>query len=619
MSRGEPFAPFFQRLIDDPAAALQALRTDPDRFAAELIAEEQGRLAADGVIPAYDALGVMLFDAAGARVPLAGPNWLPSAPTFDALPADAIGDGGLLSIRRPDLPPLHALWAPACEVDGWKLPPSARGAIASHPGGRAVLVAGGAVGEEPLDAACHAFGLTDLERRVVVAVVRTGTARAAATALGLSYPSVREVLPRAARRMGVPNLPAIVRAVVAAAFGVLPDEAQASTVLADMLPLTERQATIAALVSSGLSRDEVARAVRVSLSVVKKELEQIFAALGVASAAELARTVVEVRALRLIARSTDSALGFYDPNSEPTRLTPRDGDAGGSIAWSDYGPRSGRPILVVHSNWCCRSVPRPFVAAMHARGFRPIAIDRPGFGATSLGASNVADPFSQAVADTLTVLDIVGVARVPVVARCGAQFVVALKAAAPERVGPVVLVSPTPPTTADGQRRGIVGVVKESFYRSPALIEFFFRIISAQMSLARVETLHRAILAGCAVDERLCDDPAFLRERLRAIRPLSTGAMAGAVFEEHVISRGRYPLPTIDARDWAIVVGASDIHNSVAEVRDYWGRVVPRARMVEVAEGGRFMLNSHAALVADLIAGLMAPDQSRPKNTVPTG
>ena len=593
MARGPTFAPFFQRLIDDPDRALAALRADPAAFEDALLAEEQGILAANAAIPAHDALGAMLFDAGGHRVPLDGPNWLPDLPV---LTPDQARPGRLLSLAGTDGVTVHAIAAPVAEAEGWNLLPAVRAAMAAHADGWLLLVAGCAVGEGPLDAACRAFGLTDLERRVVSAVVRTGSARRGAETAGLAYATVRETLGRAAKRMGVRNLPAIVHAVVAAAFGVLPAEGDSRAILTDMLPLTERQATIAALVTTGMSRDDIARATGVSAAVIKKELEVVFQTLGVASAAALSRLIAEVRALRLIARSTDSAPGYSDAALEPTRLTPRS-DGSGAIAWSDYGPRSGRPVLVVHSNWGCRSVPRPFIAALHEAGFRPVAIDRPGFGATAVGRATAADPFGQAIEDALAIADRLGVERLPVVARCGAQFVVTLKHAAPDRVGPVVLVSPTPQTDEDGLRRGIVGVVKEAFYRSPRLIEFFFRIISAQMSLARVETLTRAIVAGCPADERLCDDPAFLRDRLRAIRPLSTGAMVGAAWEERIISHGGYPFPTIDAADWTVLQGQADTHNGAEEVERYWRRLLPRATFRTVPDGGRFMTSSHARLI----------------------
>lgn len=103
-------------------------------------------------------------------------------------------------------------------------------------------------------------------------------------------------------------------------------------------------------------------------------------------------------------------------------------------------------MLVVHSNWQARSVPRPLLAALHDAGFRPIAIDRPGFGGTPLPLTGRPDPFVQAIDDAAKILDLLRIARVAAVARCGAQFVAAFNKAYPERLSSVVLVSPTPQT-----------------------------------------------------------------------------------------------------------------------------------------------------------------------------
>lgn len=607
MEQPAKFAPFFQRLIDAPEAALAAIRRDPDQFEAALVNEEQGRLSADAAIPAFAALGALLFDRQGRRVPLDGPSWLPHATRFEELDAErrARKPGArLFTVGDEDARPTLALWAPVVETEGWNLPRTLRQVLPDHRDGRLVLIAGGVIGEGPIDAAARAYGLTDLERRVATAVVRGGSGRGAATATGLSYATVRGALSSAARRMGAPNLPALVRALVAAAYGVLPGEGDPGAILADMLPLTARQGRVAALVAEGLSRHEIAAATGRSAATVKKELEQIYAVLGLASAAELARLVVEVRALRLFARSTDGATGFFDPQVEPTRLTPR-GD-GTAIAWSDYGPSSGRPVLIVPSNWQTRPAPRPLVAALHAAGFRPIAIDRPGIGGTAPPRMWDADPFAQAIADTATILDQLGVARVAVVARGGAQFVAALKAGIPDRIGPVVLVSPTPQTSEGGKRQGIMGVIKESFYRNPATIQFFFRTVCAQMTLKRLESLHRSIVAGSPTDEALMNDPQFVRDRFRAIRPLATGNMEGALREQSVISRGGHAFGSIDARDWAVLQGLEDVYNSFDEVEAYWQPLLPGARFEAVPDGGRFMTSSHPDLIVRSLLALGA-------------
>lgn len=329
----------------------------------------------------------------------------------------------------------------------------------------------------------------------------------------------------------------------------------------------------------------------------------LYANFGVQSATELARLIVEVKALRLFARSIDGAPGFLATAIEPTRIAIRP-QTMEAIGWSDYGPASGKPVLVVHSNWSCRAVPRPLLVELQKRGWRPIAIDRPGFGATHLGNSSRDDPFGQAIADTLQILDSCRIGRIAVIAKCGAQYVHALKQAAPDRIGPVVLVSPTPQTAPDGKRVGLVGMIKEAYMRRPHLIELFFRMICTQFTLPRVEQLTRAIVKDSPGDTALCDDPQFIRDRFRALRPMATGNLAGGIIEEHVISQGLPAITPLAVDDWVILQGDEDIHNSFHEVERYWRKVLPCTQIVQVPAGGRFMTSSLPGLLVDHLEDL---------------
>lgn len=606
MAKRPHFEPVFQRLIDDPVGSLALVRADPRRFETEVVDEEHGSLRADAAIPSLASIAALVFDEEGAVIGKFGPAWLPDAASFAELETRVVlppHNPRMLSVRGAGGGVVHAIWAPNRDAADWNLPRALREAVASRPEGRVVLSVSGAESSSALQEAARSFGLTDLEQKVVAAVVRAGSGRRAADATGLSYATVRETLARASQRMNAANLPALVKKVVAAAFGVLPSDHDGSALIAEMLPLTERQATIAVMIADGLSRKETAQAMRLSPAVIKKELETVFSVLGIATAAELARLVVEVRALHLFARTTDGALGFFDPSIEPTRFLSRPNDRE-IIAWSDYGPASARPVLVVHSNWSCRAVPRPLIMRLQAAGWRPIAIDRPGFGSTHAGTMSRADPFGQAITDALQVLDRLGIGRVAVIARCGAQFVTALKAAHPDRIGPVLLVSPSAPTPASKRRQGVVGVIKEAFHRSPRLIDFYFRVICAQLTLERTEHLTRAIVAGSSTDLALCDDEQFIRDRFRAIRPFSTGNLTGAVIEESLISSDAYTVPAIDHADWAIVQGGDDMHFASDDVVRYWSDQLPEARIEIVADGGRFMTSSHPALIVDLLDAL---------------
>lgn len=603
LNRKDRFSPVFQRMLDEPDKSLNAIRSDPEAYERQVLEKEGGHHQAQALVPNREVLGFLLFDAAGEPVALDTPDWVPQFAHFDALQSHAdprSSDRRVLHIPAPH-GSVFALWAPWNETAGWNLPLSLREKADHIPGCRIVLFAEG--GGRPIEHAVAGFGLTPLQQRVVAGVVRLGSLRTAAGKLDLSYATIRESMAGAAKRMNLPNTPAVVRTVVAAGFGIMPDELDAPTLLADMLGISERQARVALLVSGGASREATAGALGTTKSVIKKELEALFANFGITSAVELSRLITEAQALRAFARSTDNAPGFLDPAIEPSRFAVRP-NGRGMIAWSDYGPASGRPVLIVHSNWCCRFVPRVLVQALQQRGWRPIAIDRPGFGGTSLGSASRDDPFGQAIEDVVQLLDAARIERIPIIARCGAQFTLAFKAAKPQRVGPVVLVSPTPAADSRGKRAGPVGAFKEAFFRSPRLIEFFFGAISAQFTFARVEHLMHAISKGSPADEALCHDPQFIRDRFRALRPFTTGNFEGGVLEEMVISQGIWAVPPVEARDWHILQGGEDPLNSTDEVNGYWRQVLPQTAIEIVADAGRFMTSSHAALVLDRLERL---------------
>jgi len=592
-------------MLDAPDASLAALQHDASSFEAAILAEEAEIHVARAALPDRRVLAFLLFGSSGARIPLDQPSWLPEFASLDELLSQVdprSNDGRLLSCPRGDAPPLFGLWAPCCEIKGWNLPATLRADAEAHPRGTIAVFANNSA--EPLEDAVAAFGLTSLQQRIVAAVVRTGSVRRAAENAGVSYATAREAMGAAASRMHLPNTPAVVRAIVAAAFGILPSDIDAQVQLADMLCISERQARIALLIGSGASREEASVSLGTSAAVIKKELHTLFATFGLQSAAELTRLITESQALRSFARTIDNPPGFLDLSIEPSRFLVRP-NGRGVMAWSDYGPSSGRPVLIVHSNWCCRAVPRPLLTVLQKKGWRPISVDRPGFGATSVGNASREDPFSQAVEDVVQLMDTLGIEKIPVIARCGAQFVHSFKSAKPTRVGAVILVSPTPQADSNGKRMGVVGAFKEAFYRSPKLVELFFRVISAQFSFERVLHLMRSITRGSAVDEALCDDPQFIRDRFRALRPFACGNYVGGIFEELVISHGGWDFAPLDCDDWIVLQGADDPHNDVEEVTGYWAKLLPRTRMESVQGAGRFMTSSHPELIVQRLEQLL--------------
>ncbi|WP_426168869.1 hypothetical protein [Sandarakinorhabdus sp. DWP1-3-1] len=194
-------------------------------------------------------IGFLLFGTDGARLALE----VPGISNFAELEASAVSRnaaGRLMAVPGAGGRLLYLLWAPVSEAMAWNLPQHVRDAARTR-ADRIVLVAGGTQDGGPLEATVRGFGLSDLECRVVAAVVRTGSRREAARQLGLAYATVRAALSQAARRMRQPNMPVVVRTIVSAAFGIFPDDANGPAISSDILQVTPRQAQIALLVASG--------------------------------------------------------------------------------------------------------------------------------------------------------------------------------------------------------------------------------------------------------------------------------------------------------------------------------------------------------------------------------
>ncbi|MFC3069143.1 alpha/beta fold hydrolase [Phenylobacterium soli] len=490
-------------------------------------------------------------------------------------------------------PSVMFAYAPAPMAAGWPLPPALLEAAAATPESVLIVTVSMAFAEASLDAACRAFGLNGLQSRIALATIRLGGVKPAAQQLGISYHTAREALAEAMKRVGVSRLPAFVHRLTSFAFGVLP-EADASAALADQWGLTRRQAAIAVLIADGLSRAMAAAALGVSEAVVKKELDQIYLLLDASTAAGLARRLAEANALRWITQATAGEIGFFDTSAEPLQFVKR--PDGSRIAVSDYGPRSGKPVLVVHSSMTSRVVGRRLLRALQAAGYRPISIDRPGFGLTDEHAGKRPgehDPFATAAEDAVRVLDQLKIRALNVVARGGAQFVLALHRQAPGRLERVVLVNPDPPTTTEGRNIGPYGALKLAYARNPAIIRLSISVIARGLNYERTTRMMQAWMEGSAADELAIRDADLVRDYFHAQRMFATGRIAGYVNEQTDFVRAPKPPPVPGTTDWRVLVAAHDTLHDPREVLAYWRDILPDATFSLVPDGGRLMALSH--------------------------
>lgn len=485
----------------------------------------------------------------------------------------------------------------------WALPDEIRALARERPHDVVVLTAHATASHSALEHACRAYGLTDLQSRVAVEAARTGSIRMAASRLEISYDTAREALAAALQRARVTRLPALVNRLVSLAFGVFPS-ADGGKVISDLWGLTPRQAAISLLVADGADHIQAGRALGLSAAVVKKSLTQVYELLQVNSSAGLARKLQETLALARMMAATEADIDLTAAGAEPLRFVHR--PDGSRVAVSDYGPASGRPVLVAHSSMTTRVIARGLRAALQAEGFRPISIDRPGFGLTDEVAGlrpGAHDPFQAAAEDACLVLRHLKISQADVVARGAAQFVVALHHTAPERVGAVVLTNPDPPHHASGGAPGPIAIVKNLFRANPSMIRAWASITATQVTYDRMSRMLKEWLRDSPPDSAVLQNPQVLQDYFRAVRTFATGRFAGHVNEQIEFARGRVLIPVDDARSWCVLVGAQDPMHDAAKVVAYWRNVMPEARIVVAPDAGRLLTFSHPRLVVDCLLG----------------
>lgn len=520
---------------------------------------------------------------------------------LDRLQTQASGYGATDREEAPGADKLLYAFASGEAALNWRLPSDLRTAIEAHPGTLVVLTTTFPPDLAPLRDACRAYGLTGLQTRVTLEAIRTGSIRDAAAALKISHQTAREALAAALKRAGVTRLPSLVLRLTSHAIGVSPHDPERSVLLADAWGLSERQTMIAGLLAEGADRETAARTLGITLAVLKKDLEVLYALLGVSSAAGLARRVAEARALTWLTGET-GGVGFVDAEPEPLRFVLRADRS--RIAVSDYGPASGHAVLVTHSSMTTRIVSRRLVRALQRAGYRPIAIDRPGFGLSDPlpKALETDHPFQDAVDDVACVLTTLRIAKADLVSRGAAQFVVAVAASLPERIGQVVIVNPGPPYRHSGGARGPLAIMKRALIRNPSVAHALAPFLAAQLSHPRLARMLPEWTRGSPPDHAAAQDPEFVNDFFRSVRMFATGRFGGFLREQMAIAAAGEQPPFAGSAGWRVILGTSDVLYDPEVLLAYWRRVLPGADFKVVDGGGRFLAMTHAHLVVRALA-----------------
>lgn len=578
-------------LTDDHEGLLAAGETP------EELALAMARLTVRGPVGAADieapAFTGVAFDKNGEVVadsPLFAGNWEKAAEALATLARRAVRSGSAVSGVVAGRP---VAVAAADIAVAWPLPKDALAALA---GGRAAFAAlAMADGGTAAARAGRALGLTGLETRLLSALAREGAVPTAAIAAGVSYATARNTLRSAMAKTGAAKAADLVRRFTRLAAGEVPAHPAADTLFADVYALTLRQARLARLVAAGCSREEAAAAAGVSASTVKGELKVVHAACEVAGVAGLARLVAEVETLVGLAAATDVALA-HDFADGRLRLVTRASGAG-RIAVEDYGPPGAVPVVLVHAVLMGRHQPRRTVAALQAAGFRPLSVERPGFGLTDLGHD---DAYAQTADDAARVLDAFGLERALVVARCGGAGG-ACAARYPARFPGGVILNPPPAEGGDRFREGTLGALKAVFQGNGSMRRLFGNLVGRWVAQEAVERVLRKSVAACAQDRAALEDPDVMADLARSVRQGLTHAGRGFLAAEARYARGWAPERVDESAGWTLMAGSEDGLHRLEDSIDVWQAAMPDAAVVRLPGHGRFL---HLTALPDIVAAL---------------
>lgn len=438
-----------------------------------------------------------------------------------------------------------------------------------------------------------AFDLSERQLRLLHALHDAGGIRDAALRLDISYTSARNSVAELKAKLGVATIPMMIGLAAELTLDEPEGDRPVSRRRHDVFSLSERQYAIACKVGTTKSRQEMATQLGLSDAVLDAEMKEIYLILGVRNAGELTRVMAEAVPGNPAAISPghghDLPIGFVDRGER-------------RIGFSDFGPRAGKPVLILHSTITSRAPPTRLVSALQAAGYRPLAIDRPGFGDTAAGAS-ATDPYALAADDAAFVCAKLGFDRIDVIARGSGQALMRLGQRHPDLVGHAVLVNPTPAigfTTID---RGPLGAVKRAFAKRPWAVEGMIRLLASYVKPARMhDGMLRAFRESAPDFDLVQNDPQFGADYLRATRGFAHGNIAGYVVEQSAWASGLDVDPLPGMAQWRIVQGRHFVLHDPAQAMEYWRERLPDTPVTWVEEAGQMLAYSHpSAVVAALL------------------
>lgn len=502
---------------------------------------------------AAEAVAIGVFGASDNLIHAAGcfGDWFPGdgahAELADLVKAARRRESAITGLRTVDGAVVAAWAARAAAAANWRLDAAIRRAL----DGRdrvVVLVFAPSRSTSLATRAADAFGLSPLEARLAQALLWAPTLEIAAAQLGVGRETARGAMRGAAAKLGVRRTPDIVRRMLELMCAVHEPARPDAEAMAPALGLTVAEARVALEIASGRSQAQAALGLGLKAETVRGYVKNALAKTGLARAKDLGRLVAETQALSQLVSVAEPVFTTDDP---AMRLRVITGTEGRRVAFSDYGPSSGRPVCLFHGFVAGRSLPPALVRGLQARGLRPIVPQRPGFGLTERARG---DYLETASGDLLSLMRALKLEDLVIFARDGG-VAAALDFASrhPRRVRAGALLNPRPPGGLPASHRTPIAAFVRLSLARPHLIESLGDLLRRQTRTDLVEAQLRRALQAWPGDLAALDDPAVRRQLVLDIQAQFAHSSAGFVAEHSLHAAGWKAPALTGAGTWVVL------------------------------------------------------------------
>lgn len=446
------------------------------------------------------------------------------------------------------------------------------------------------------DLAARIYTLSSQQRETLKALLASPDLDEAAALLGLTLAGLRRRMRNLFEATGSTRLAALIANMTRIVADECVCEWARDDGLREALDLTGGEARVALRLFEGASLPDIATQLGVSTHTVRDQARAVLGKCGLSRLRDLSLFGAEALALIALAMSDEILHDDREDLLDATRICTR---GARRIAFTDYGPPSGRPVLVFHGGLGTRRVGLALRQALQAHGFRPIGFDRPGFGLTDMACSR--HPFEAAAEDGEHLARTLELDRLDILAiDGGAAPALEFAARSAQSLNTIMLISPRPPRLARSGARLVDQFVRACVHQ-PSLIVSAYRFLRRRGGVRMTEMLTRSLIGDHPLDRALIEDERFRNAMIAEL--LTCGARTAAGLEAEQTHYPDWRMPSLPrGQRFVLVLGAKD---------PLWGddeksgpcpwSSLPALERVRFSAAGRFIITTHAGEITALL------------------